>query len=142
MSFGKILRRMFGLFPYIFTATIIAALVFMLLFDRGQLFLLDIISLFIISILGTFSLLIFYSKRELSLRSKITRYTIHWIVVLGVAFGLSELAGWAVFACWARIVVFVVIATVIYVVAVRIEFKNEQRLIDRLNEKLREKYPE
>lgn len=113
--FKTILRSYF----FITVGCLTAALVFCAITEPQVTFGIEILwQTLLLGLFCDLPIVIFYSKKELSKKAMLIRYSIHMIAVMGIVLGYGFLFGWFDFSNWINAVVFGFVFIVVYILLV------------------------
>ena len=133
------LKMMLTEFVIILSGTTICAAIYCTVFNPdanlGVELLWEIIALAVFTSLPQ---LLFYSKRELSAKQMRIRQSIHVVLVVGLIILCAYTWGWVGFDSFIEPLAFVVLVLVTYTAITVYMYYREKKLVNMLNEKLRE----
>jgi len=100
----------------------------------------DITANLILSIVASSALLVFYSKKELSKRQFLVRYTIHFSIILTTTLIVARRMGWIRMNEALMVGTFVALVLTVYIVIVVYDLCQSKKVVNELNQRLKEKY--
>ena len=142
MRSGDLLKHMLRAFFVITTGIIASMYVFNLIFNQDVVFPLDDIGrILLMAFAGDLSLVIFYSSKELGKKQMLVRYAIHIPVLLAVLLFFAQLWDWVSMSRPKEIIIFIVLVIVVYVTVLAVATYQDKKLADKLNDRLKQRYP-
>ena len=140
MEFREIVQGMFRSFFVIFSCSILAMYLFVLLFVGEVVQIHDITGVLVLTILVTLAYFTLYSKKELSKRQMLLRNIIHFVVVSTLMLSGATFLGWISLGAPSQFIFFVCLFMGIYTFVTIMEIHQSKKLANRLNQKLQERY--
>jgi len=140
MNRKEFFMDIFDSFFVTFTVAAMGTTFYLHLFGHQTARLVDIVAIFIISLLTSLAGLVFYSKKEPRRRGLIIRYLIHASLIFSIIFSAATYMGWIYWGALATVVPFAVLIIGIFVSVHGIIFLQTKLLADELNKKLEERY--
>jgi len=142
MDIRERLLKMVQTFFVTFTASMAAMYVYMLIFGIDTLHINNITAVFIMSVLLNLTVLIFYSKKEISRLQMVARNCIHLLINIMILLATAIHMGWISPHQPMQIAVFLGLVVVIFSLMSLRGFYQSKKLADNLNRRLQERYKE
>lgn len=141
MNAENLLKTMFRSFFTIATGIIASMYVFCLLFYPNASFSLhDIGGILMMAFVSDMPYLLFYSHKELSKKQMYIRKSVHLTVLLSVVLYFACLWNWISLNHTREVLVFILLFLFVYILVFVTSRYHDQKLADKLNHRLRERY--
>ena len=126
-------------FLFTFSLSILAMVIYLSFFGYYFVPLHDIVALFVISILISLAGIVLYSNRGLNRMELLVRHMIRLLLIMGIVLSVATYMNWITFNEPITIGLLIGITSVIYIIAIATEFYHSKKLMDKMNEKLKER---
>lgn len=141
MNAENMLKKMFHSYFTIVTGIIASMYVFCLIFNPNASFSLhDIGGIFLMAFVSDLPYLLFYSGKELSKKQMYIRISVQLPVLLSIVLYFAYLWDWVSLSQTKEVLVFVLLFLFVYIMVYVTSKYHDQKLADRLNHRLRERY--
>ncbi len=136
-------KKIIQTFFYVLSGSIISTAVFMTIFLRDLYFNVEIIwQVIIMAAITSLGTLIYHSKKEISKKQMRLRHIVHYTYINAVVLGCAVLWQWINIHRISQIITIIVLVGGVYFSVTTVMFNNEKRIAERINQRLRTKYPE
>ena len=140
MNGKELLRAMLHGYFLITTGVVFSMYIFCLILAPDVSFSLsDIGRILLMALASDLPYVLYYSRRELSRKQMLVRQGLHLVALIAVLLFFAHLWEWIDFHSIAEVAVFLALVLIIYVVVFAITVYRDNRLAERLNEKLKER---
>ena len=141
MGLKEIAYCMFHSFFIILSGSLISMYVFKLLFEGNDfIHMNDITALIALSAVTDLTLLIMYSKNELSKMQMLIRYILSFFSVLTIVLLIANFMEWVDLREPMEVIILTISVVAIYIGVITTSFYKTKKLADKLNQKLKERY--
>jgi len=142
MGIKEITREMVYSFFVIFSGSVLAMYVYLLIFGQNTVDIHHITALLVMTVLADLASFVFYSRKDLSKKQMFVRYVIHLAVIIGIMLSAATYLEWVRWHEPVQIIVFVGLVVAVYTMVMIIDEYQNKKLADKLNQKLKERYKE
>lgn len=142
MNIKEFAKSIFDTFFIIFTCAILGWYIYLSILGYEFAPLREVIVIFALCIIGSFAGFILYSKKEMRRHELLLRHFIHLLAIMGIALSAATYMGWVLWNVPFTVIRFSGLIMGIYIAVMAIEFYKSKRLMDKMNEKLKERYKE
>lgn len=137
------IKKIIQTFFYVLSGSIISTAVFMTIFLRDLYFSVDVIwQVIIMAAVTSLGPLIYSSRREISKKQMRLRHIIHYTYINVVVLGCAIMWQWVNIHRISQIITMVLLVGGVYFSVTTVMFSSEKRIAERINQRLRTKYPE
>lgn len=141
MNAENIFKKMFHSYFTIVTGIIASMYVFCLIFNPDASFSLhDIGGIFLMAFVSDLPYLLFYSGKELSKKQMYIRISVQLPVLLSIVLYFAYLWDWVSLSQTKEVIVFILLFLFVYIMVYVTSKYHDQKLADKLNHRLRERY--
>lgn len=142
MCMEDLLRNMARSFFMITTGIVISMYVFCMLFRPDAVFsIADIGKILLMAVAGDLTYIIFLAGRELNKKQMLIRKIVHLVVLSATLLYLASLWEWVRLENIQEVVVFLLAVLAVYaVIALAVGYR-DKKLTEKINSRLRERYP-
>jgi len=142
MGIKEITREMVYSFFVIFSGSVLAMYVYLLIFGQNTVDIHHITALLVMTVLADLASFVFYSRKDLSKKQMFVRYVIHLAVIIGIMLSAATYLEWVRWHEPVQIIVFVGLVVAVYTIVMITDEYQNKKLADKLNQKLKERYKE
>jgi hypothetical protein len=141
MRLEEVLKTMLRSFFVITTGIVASMFVFCHVFNPNVNYSLDDIGkILFMAFASDLPIILFYSRKELGKKQMLIRQAIHLPVLLAVLIYLTQLWDWVSMDSPKEAIVFVALIIVVYVLVLAVATYQDQKLADKLNNRLKQRY--
>ncbi len=141
MNAEELFKTMFRSFFMIVTGIVISMYIFCLIFYPDAGFTLrDIGGILLLAFISDLLYLIFYSRKELSKKQMYIRKSVHLPLLLAVVLYFAYLWDWISISSTKQVLVFLLLVLTVYVIVFAATVYYYNKLADKLNHRLKERY--
>ena len=141
MQVKDLLKVMFHAYFVIATGALISMYVCCLLFSPNANFSpVDIGGILLVALVSDLSFFMFYSKKELSKKQTLIRFSVHLPVTVIMLLFFADIFNWVNMKSLAQVAVFVLLVLGVYISVFAIAFYHDRKTADKLNDELKRRY--
>ena len=139
MDIKEMAKRMFHAFFIIFTGSILAMCASTaLFFGYSGILLIVIFEVLVLSVVATLTMMVLYSREELSKRQMLVRYLIHFLIVSSIAVFAAAFWDWIYLSEPIEVALVVVLVIFVYAMVLPLDLYHGKRLAEKLTQKVKE----
>ena len=142
MDIKQFLKEAVDSFYIIFFFAIVGLVVYLHILGYEFVPMRDIVGVFVASVVASLAGFVLYSSREPKRTELLIRHIIHLFAIMGISLSIATFMGWISWSVPSLVVRFAGTIFAIYIVVLAVIFYRNKRLMDKMNEKLKERYRE
>ncbi|MCL2223816.1 MAG: DUF3021 family protein [Defluviitaleaceae bacterium] len=139
MEFKDFIKGSWHGISFVFMLSSLAMVVHSLILGNGVVSTGDVIAVFIMSIFLYLPTILLCSGRALKRIELLVRHILRLLLIIGIVLSFATHMNWIRWEESATIILFVVFIAAIYIIGLAVEFSESKKLMDRMNEKLKER---
>jgi len=142
MDIKELASEIIDVFFIVFTCSILSWFAYFWLLGIDLAPIHDIVAILVASTLSSMAGIVLYSSRGLKRHELLVRHAAHLLVIMVIGLSIASYMGWLLWSEPMTVIWFVVLIVVVYITVLAITFYKSKKLMDQMNEKLKERYQE
>jgi len=139
MEFRDFVNGSWSGISFVFMLSNLAMVVHSLILGTGVVSTMDIIAVFIMSILIYSATIVLCSGRALKRMELLVRHILRLLLIIVIVLSVATYMNWILWGEPATIILFVMFILAIYSIGMAVEFYESKKLMDKMNAKLRKR---